>query len=224
MKAYQIKFELTGSEPLIWRRVTMPAGATFKRLHDTIQNTLNFQSGYPSDPIHLYEFDLEDEEGLLVTNNMEAYHENKHYKSHYKRAILDGKTDPFGAIARHLKITVRQPQTIKIDKYLETWGELVYNYDFGDDWQITIRLEDTVEDYHYGYPVLVDGAGTAPPEDVGGLPGYSDFLESYHNSGDPYHESVREWAEGQRYREYDKEWINRRLKALKYKKTEWDKL
>ena len=47
MKAYIINIELVGSEPLIWRRVIMPAGATFNRLNDVIQNVTNFLSGYP---------------------------------------------------------------------------------------------------------------------------------------------------------------------------------
>ena len=47
MKSYIIKIELEESNPLIWRKVIMPAGATYKRLHDVIQNVTNFQSGYP---------------------------------------------------------------------------------------------------------------------------------------------------------------------------------
>lgn len=37
MKAYQIKIELMESNPLIWRRVVIPADVTFKRLTDTIR-------------------------------------------------------------------------------------------------------------------------------------------------------------------------------------------
>ena len=46
MKAYIIKIELQNTKPLIWRKVIMPAGATFNRLHDVIQTVTNFQSGY----------------------------------------------------------------------------------------------------------------------------------------------------------------------------------
>ena len=53
MKAYKTKIELTGSYPLIWRRVIIPAGATFNRLHDIIQNVTNFKSGYPYESCHL---------------------------------------------------------------------------------------------------------------------------------------------------------------------------
>ncbi len=45
MKAYIIITELIGSEPLIWRKAIMPAGATFNRLHDVIQAVTNFRSG-----------------------------------------------------------------------------------------------------------------------------------------------------------------------------------
>jgi len=67
---------------------------------------------------------------------------------------------------------------------------------------------------------LIDGAETAPPEDVGGLPGYEEFLERYQNQNHPEHEDTKKWAEEQRYREYDKDFINRILKSIKYKKNE----
>lgn len=66
MKSYIIRIELLETDPLIWRRVIMPAGATFNRLHDVIQAVTNFLSGYPSGDYHLYEFDLE-EENMRVT-------------------------------------------------------------------------------------------------------------------------------------------------------------
>jgi hypothetical protein len=220
MKAYKIKIEFTGSEPLIWRRVIMPAGATFNRLHDVIQNVTNFNSGYPYEPCHLYEFDLSIE-NLSVTNDVDSYDENKLYKARYKKVKLDEKNDPLGIIAHHLKTIVRQPQSIKTDKYIEKYGQINYKYDFGDDWNILITLEETIDNYHYGYPTLIDGAETAPPEDVGGLSGYYEFLKIYH---DEKHEDIRAWAEEQRYRKYDKDRINSMLKSIKYKKTEWDKL
>jgi len=71
LKSYIIRIELEESNPLIWRRVIMPAGATFKRFHDIIQNVTNFQSGYPHGGYHLYEFDLP-EENKIVTDNEEA--------------------------------------------------------------------------------------------------------------------------------------------------------
>ena len=34
---------------------------------------------------------------------------------------------------------------------------------------------------------------------------------------------VKAWAKGQGFREYDPGWINKLLKGIAYKKTEWDK-
>ena len=65
MKAYKIKIELTGSKPLIWRRVLVPAEITFKRLHDVIQ----FAMGWGND--HLYDFNLK-EEKLRITSDEEV--------------------------------------------------------------------------------------------------------------------------------------------------------
>ena len=44
MKAYILKLSFEDITPLIWRRIILPAGATFNRLHETIQNVTNFQS------------------------------------------------------------------------------------------------------------------------------------------------------------------------------------
>ncbi len=53
----------------------MPAGATFNRLHDVIQNVFNFKSGYPYEPYHLFEFDLS-ADNIRVTNDEEAYQQH----------------------------------------------------------------------------------------------------------------------------------------------------
>ena len=89
-----------------------------------------------------------------------------------------------------LKIEVRKPTGLKIDDYLEKYKEIRYNYDFGDDWWFTIRLEEIVEDYYFGFPTLLDGAETAPPEDVGGIDGFYEFIEIYRNPKHPEHQEI----------------------------------
>jgi len=58
------------------------------------------------------------------------------------------------------------------------------------------------------------GEGNAPPEDVGGIPGYEEFLKIM---GDPNHveyETMLEWAQSQWYRNFDVELINKRLENV----------
>ena len=222
MKSFIIKIELIGSDPLIWRRVIMPAEATFNRLHDIIQNVTNFKSGYPNEPYHLFEFDLGD---LIVTNDEEAYAEHHHYKknkSMYEER-LKSMAEEFLEFEipyqERLKIAVRKPTTLKIDEYLEKNKVIKYNYDFGDGWEFMVKLEDVVEDYYFGFPTLLDGAETGPPEDVGGLYGFYDFLSIYRDNKHPEHEETKAWAESLYFREYDPDFINTILKGIKYKKV-----
>ncbi|ASK62469.1 hypothetical protein CFK37_10065 [Virgibacillus phasianinus] len=226
MKAYQIKIELIGSEPLIWRRVIMPAGATFHRLHSIIQTVTNFQSYYTDVYYHLFSFDLPGD-NIRVTNDEQAYQEHQHFKKNRKeiekKMMKDVPPEFAGAQEAqlaNLRTVIRKPTGIKIDTYIEKYGSIYYTYDFGDDWQFLITLEEVTEDYPYGYPTLLDGAENAPPEDVGGLPGYYEFLNIYHNDNHPEHKEIRAWADDQNYRDYDKDFINRMLKFSKYKKNE----
>ncbi|MEA1974479.1 MAG: plasmid pRiA4b ORF-3 family protein [Bacillota bacterium] len=227
MKAYIIKIELQDSNPLIWRRVIMPANATFNRLHDVIQTVTNFKSGYPYKAYHLFEFDLK-KENMIVTNDKEAYEAHKHYmnnKEEYKNRIMNMRADMQKFARRQnefLEKVVKKPKHYKISKYLEKYKIIEYSYDFGDDWCFNIILEDIVNDYYFGFPTLLDGAETAPPEDIGGIPAYYEFLKVYNNESHPDHERVREWGEGTHFRSYDPEHINMMLKYLKYQKTNWN--
>jgi hypothetical protein len=230
MKSYIIRIELEESYPLIWRKVIMPAGATFNRLHDVIQGVTNFQSGYPCiRPLHLFEFNLK-EENVRVTNDGQAFQEHQHFKNNKKMYEERLKTIPpelaefEKAHQKRLKTVVRKPAALKIDDYIEKYKVIEYNYDFSDGWQFIITLEDIVEDYYFGFPTLLDGAEIAPPEDVGGLTGFYEFLKVYEDEDHPDNKDVVAWAKEQRFKEYDPDWINIYIKNFSYKKTEWDKI
>lgn len=201
MKAYIVRLVFESIEPEIWRRVILPAGATFNRLHEIIQRTTNFQSYYIDEPYHFYDVEIDD---VLVANN-------PHMHEEFGKSGLAGRT-------------LKKPTRLKIDELLEKEKTMIYNYDSGDGWRIKVDLEEVVDDYHFGFPILLAGGGTAPPEDVGGPPGYASFLKTYHDPGHPEYAHMREWAESQTYREFDPESINSWLKDSKYQKTEWDKI
>ncbi|WP_245676602.1 plasmid pRiA4b ORF-3 family protein [Devosia elaeis] len=69
-----------------------------------------------------------------------------------------------------------------------------YTYDFGDDWRHSVVVEEVVAaDPMVDYPRFVDGARRAPPEDVGGLPGFEEFLEAIADPEHREHDSVMTW-------------------------------
>lgn len=79
-------------------------------------------------------------------------------------------------------------QKTTLQKVIEDTGArtIQYVYDFGDDWDHSIRIEKVSEATPgTNYPRLLKASGACPPEDVGGAPGYEEFLEAI---ADPEHE------------------------------------
>lgn len=69
-----------------------------------------------------------------------------------------------------------------------------YVYDFGDAWDHRIKVEKVLPAVACEQvPYCVDGANACPPEDVGGAPGYADFLEAMADPDHPEHETMMEW-------------------------------
>lgn len=72
-----------------------------------------------------------------------------------------------------------------------------YTYDFGDDWRHSITVEAVTDaDPAIEYPRFVDGERRAPPEDVGGLPGFEDFLIAMAKPRHAQHRKVVDWYGG----------------------------
>lgn len=72
--------------------------------------------------------------------------------------------------------------------------EFSYTYDVGDDWRHTITIEaTTAADPATDYPRYLDGAHRAPPEDVGGIPGFELFLEAIADPTHEEHDELMRW-------------------------------
>jgi hypothetical protein len=69
-----------------------------------------------------------------------------------------------------------------------------YIYDFGDGWEHEIELEETLpRGKDKIHPVLLAGERACPPEDVGGVPGFEEFLTIINSPGHKEHKSIVEW-------------------------------
>lgn len=72
-----------------------------------------------------------------------------------------------------------------------------YVYDFGDDWDHSIRIERVGEAAPgMTYPRLLKATGACPPEDVGGAWGYGEFLEALADPDHEQHEDMVRWSGG----------------------------
>ena len=85
----------------------------------------------------------------------------------------------------------------KVKPYLAINPTFMYEYDFGDSWEHQIAWEGTFDKQpKQKYPICLDGRRACPPEDVGGVCGFQNFLEAI---GDPLHgehEHYLEWVGG----------------------------
>jgi hypothetical protein len=91
---------------------------------------------------------------------------------------------------------VKSAKTAKISDYftLKNKGAF-YEYDFGDDWQHKITLEKILPAKEgEKYPVCIDGKRACPPEDVGGVCSYAEFLEILKDPNHEDYEESIEWA------------------------------
>lgn len=81
-------------------------------------------------------------------------------------------------------------------------------YDFGDSWEHSIVIEELRDGRaDIDYPSFVDGARRCPPEDVGGIVGFEEFLEAL----DPTHEEHEElvaWYESRYCKRFDRDDID----------------
>jgi len=91
-----------------------------------------------------------------------------------------------------------------------------YEYDFGDSWVHEILFEKILPmEKGTQYPVCIKGKRACPPEDVGGVWGYSEFRETITNPKDPEYADMLEWAGGDFNPEiFDMDEVNKRLNDL----------
>ena len=70
----------------------------------------------------------------------------------------------------------------------------LYTYDFGDDWEHEIVLEQQLAaEPNVAYPVCVAGEGACPPEDCGGAWGYEHLREVLADPSSEEHQDMVAW-------------------------------
>ena len=114
---------------------------------------------------HLFQFDVGDTRYSIPDPEWDSV-----------RETLDARNIKLGAL---------------VDRGVEAFS---YTYDFGDNWQHTVTIEAiTAADPTLTYPRFIDGARRAPPEDVGGLPGFEEFLIAMAKPSHPERKRLIRW-------------------------------
>lgn len=161
---YQFKVTLKYVRPPIWRRIVVPGSYSFWDLHVAVQDAMGWLDG------HLHVF--------------RARHPGTGSTHEIGSPDLD---DRRGAMLTEWKVAIA-------DYFIEPGDQVEYDYDFGDGWQHAIVLEKiSARAPQVTYPLCLKGARACPPEDCGGIAGYSDLLRKLHGSSARERAEIREW-------------------------------
>jgi len=109
----------------------------------------------------------------------------------------------------------------RLSEVLTASGDrLRYTYDFGDDWEHDIVLEEIrPAEPTEAYPICIAGKGACPPEDCGGAWGYANLKEILASPSNEEHEEMLDWLGLDSAAEFDPgklsiEEVNDRLDSL----------
>lgn len=145
---FQVRVDLDGAKPPIWRRLLLSSELMLDELHEVLQQAMGWDGG------HLHEF-------LAGKNRMDPF--ATHYLMQY---MLDDGAEGV------LEDEVRLDELLTNPK-----DRLFYWYDFGDDWEHTLVVEKVLPRLGDEPPAIcIGGARACPPEDCGGIWGYHDLV------------------------------------------------
>ena len=141
---------------------------------------------------------------VSLTTNLRALHEiiqavmpweNYHLYQFAVGERVYGEPDPEDAVWGR---KIYQAKGMRLGTLVERGlTELHYTYDFGDDWHHRVILEEVLDATPgTDYPLFIDGERIAPPEDVGGPPGFMDFVEAMAKPRHPQRKDLVRWYGG----------------------------
>lgn len=188
MSRYKIiRFKIQLEETDIWREFEVKGYTSLEELHEIIQTIMGWEN------IHLYQFKIDEER---VTEPDPEFPTPE--------SIYNLET-------RLNKIFTKAGQTFE------------YIYDFGDNWvhklEVTKIYKYTLQDIgrdvmnggHKTFPSCIDGAKKCPPENIGSIPGYYNFIEAMNTKNINYERYLKWYGSNYDENEFDIKKINKKL-------------
>lgn len=107
---------------------------------------------------------------------------------------------------------------IRLSEYLPKYKRFQLLYDYRAYWSLLISLAAEYDDYIGSIPHLKIGVGNAPPEDVGGVDGYAEFLDKLENGKYAERQEAARWGKSYGYKNFDFEETSRDVeRSLKWR-------
>ena len=123
--------------------------------------------------------------------------------------------DHYGTPHPDYGFDMKDESRVRLDEVAEEGSGLVYMYDFGDSWMHGLAVEKVLEpEPGQRYPVCLEGERATPPEDVGGIWGYEEYVEAMVDPDHPEHEEWLEWRGEFDPEDFDVDEVNAALREL----------
>ena len=185
-----LRISIADITPPIWRRIAVDGDISLRALHHIIQAAFGWTDS------HLHEFRVEGDTYSMLDNE------------HVLESSYDSDEEMF------------DDRKGKLNRLLYTGQRFTYQYDFGDSWQHEIHVEKIEQRPEpMGSACIIDGKRACPPEDVGGIGGYDDFLTTLRD--DPKSQEAKDylrWVGGS----FDAEAFDQRMANTTLLRMAWN--
>ncbi|HHV09424.1 MAG TPA: plasmid pRiA4b ORF-3 family protein [Clostridiales bacterium] len=227
---YQFYAELDDYEPKIWRRFQVTDNITVARLGYIIQVLFEMTAS------HLMTIEVPQDENYnayLRTRYPDLPSDDSlfhHDETIYRYEIMDEDLETFDDPHRNVRI-VDAAETKLHNTVYHPNDRLRLNYDFGDNWWVSVILEKIFEDKELPgseLPRVVEGAGFGIVEDAGGVGGLEDLAKAFKKKKGAEYKQFSEWLGVKEFdmTAFDLDDMNFRLKKIPriYKQCYEDRL
>lgn len=166
IKKYTIRIKLRGISPSIWRKIEVPSSVKLTSLAEIILAAMGWNNS------HLHQFRVGGHRGTIYSTVPDDDDDLM-----WGPKSLSGANYSIG----HL---------LKIAK-----DKVLFEYDFGDSWEhdvVLSKVEDYADDEHPRVKLL-SGKRACPPEDCGGIWGYSELCEAMQHPRSARARELKDW-------------------------------
>ena len=191
---YQLYAELDEYRPTIWRRFQVTGNITVARLAYIVMTLFEMKAS------HMFAVEVPWHENFckelrkrnLEESDIETISAGTHPVWHYE--VSGTGADAFDS-PEGIKISDATKETLS--KAIRHEGDKLHlNYDFGDNWWISLTLESVTVDAALPgaeLPRVLEGAGFGIIEDCGGVPGLAELREAFTRKKGQLYNELRAW-------------------------------
>ena len=185
-----VRLDLDGLDAV--RRLRVPASMAFEQLHRVLQAAFGWTDA------HLHSFEL--------------FHEWGGYGAWPSvELVMDVEDEDW---ERPGDVKVLPVDGVSLSDFIPEYTKVLYTYDFGDSWRHYIEVDAVIDDCRDALPVLLSGHRDAPPEDVGGIGGWGEFLAIMADPDNAERTEMAEWAASQSWQPFDRERTAARIASM----------